>query len=583
MASLASRLGRALTAARTELVKPAAAAVHPNAASPAADPGPRTVRSRIAPAPRFARSMFKGGSYGRLTADWAPGTIAPDDEIRGQMRFLRARARQLSRDNPLVGQFLALLTSNVLGSGGRPTLQADVRDARGEPVEEVNDAIERAWDDWRSGPVTADRKWNLATFEQLALESLATDGEIYSRAVMSPDFRHGLALQSIDCDLVDETIDMMAGRYQNEIRMGVEVDRWGAPLRYWVKEDPRYQAGSRYRDHFTVEASEMLHVYRARRANQTRGVTWFTRVMYELNMLAGYHDGALTLLRTAANKQGFLEWKDTSLMGGGGADDPAGDVSTSDAASGSTSSAAAASSDLSAPGGPYFEADPGSIHELAPGQTFSSWDPSSPTGSQNELMKDVIRLIASGLGVAYHSLGNDLADVNFSTAREWKLIERELWRMVQDLWIASFRQPLYERWLQAAILTGALQLPSADWRLYRRAVWIPRGFDWVDPKSEADANATLLSLGLTSRKRILAERGLELDVVFKELAAEEAQAEELGIDVDGIRPSQPAGGGGAGAGDDAEDEDETDDEAAPAKPKKRGRSHGGRLNGVLRG
>ena len=243
---------------------------------------------------------------------------------------------------------------------------------------------------------------------------------------------------------------------------------------------------------------------------------------------------------------GFIEWKDTSSRGGG-AEDLSETVATSDAADGS---GAPGDSSLTAPGGPYFEADPGSIHELAAGQTFSSWDPSHPSSSQGDFVKLIIRMVASGLGVTYHSIASDLADVNFSTAREGRIIQRELWRILQGWWIQTFRQPMYERWLQASTLSGRLVLPSADWRLYTRARWIPRGFDWVDPESEANASATQLSLGLTSRKRILAERGLELDTVMRELAEEQAIAEELGLDIDGPKGSEPAGAAAAGKGKD---------------------------------
>ena len=52
--------------------------------------------------------------------------------------------------------------------------------------------------------------------------------------------------------------------------------------------------------------------------------------------------------------------------------------------------------------------------------------------------------------------------------------------------------------------------------------WRARGWQWVDPLKDAQAKALELDRNLTTRRRILAERGEDLDEVLAERAAEEA-------------------------------------------------------------
>ena len=151
-----------------------------------------------------------------------------------------------------------------------------------------------------------------------------------------------------------------------------------------------------------------------------------------------------------------------------------------------------------------MDLNPGTFTELDPGLEVVPFDPSQPSGVYADFTKTVLRRIASGLGLSYASLSNDLREVNYSSTKVGLQTEREMWRTLQEWWIVSFMKPLYLRWLEAATLSGALQLDRPDWRLYTAVKWVPRGWAWVDPLKEVQASKEELALGLTSRQRILA-------------------------------------------------------------------------------
>ena len=488
------------------------------------------------------RNSYRGGEVSRLLADWVSWPTAPDLEMRGDMRLLRGRARELSRNNAHIRQYLNLLKANVLGPKGLD-LQPQIRDERGELVEEINDLIEDHWERWACGPVTADGRMPLNELAQLALETTARDGEAFTRFIEHDALNpYGLSLQMYDADLVDDSLNRYPGGRTPEVRLGIEIDEWGRRLGYHIREQQGYNPGQGGLQQLTyrIPASEMLHLFRPARPNQTRGVTWFAAAMLPLQHLQGYTEAELIAARTAAAKMGFVVTKDPSAA-----------------------SAPLDNEDGSGTGvrPVEMEANPGSIEELDPGQEFQSWDPTHPSTAFGDFTKAVLREIATALGVSYNALANDLEGVNYSSMRSGMLIERDLWKMLQQWWGHSFMQPVYERWLNTAILSRAIPLPHSDWRMYTDVRWNHRGWAWVDPKNDAEAGALAISLGLTSRKRLLAETGADFREIIEEIEAETKFAAEKNVTITGAAP--PAAGPDARAAA-THERPRTDDE--PDKP-----------------
>ncbi|HEY6110585.1 MAG TPA: phage portal protein [Gemmatimonadales bacterium] len=484
----------------------------------------------------------KGADLTRLTLDWIASCRSPDDEVRGTMRRLRARARELERNNAYAANYLQLLSDNVIGPHGF-THQAQVRNNDGNLNKQLNDKIEEAFADWCRS-VTRDGKLGLVQLEQLLMGTVARDGEVLVRKVRGPKYAHGLALEPVDADLLDESFNRPAGPRDNEVRMGVEVDEDARPVAYHIFSDLYSLTRRSLHQRERVPAEDMIHLYRPRRVNQTRGVTWFLPVMIPLRMLDGYEEAELVAARVAAAKMGFFTAKDE-------------DVSEFNEGTGK---------------GPItMEANPGSAEQLPPGWSFESWDPTHPTNAFGPFVKGTLRKIASGLHVSYNGLTSDLESVNYSSMRSGLLIERDTWRSLQDWWICSFRQAIYREWLSMATLSGDLVLDTRDFRKFTAVKWTPRGWAWVDPQKDTAATVQALGFGLSTRTDALAEQGKDLETVLMQLAEEQELAEELGVKIDG--PPAPAA---TTAMVDQDEQDKKDTEATTAK-----NGHG-RLAALLR-
>jgi capsid protein len=137
-------------------------------------------------------------------------------------------------------------------------------------------------------------------------------------------------------------------------------------------------------------------------------------------------------------------------------------------------------------------------------------------------------------------------------------------------------RPVYARWMDAAVLSGALALPGYEANRARllAADWLPTKWDWVDPLKDANAEITQIEAGLKSRTQAIAERGYDAEQVDREIAAERARERALGLDF--RRPGSPVQGvqavpGPGEAGDEDEDTDQTDQtddaEERPREPE----------------
>jgi lambda family phage portal protein len=459
---------------------------------------------------RGERGVFDGAGVHRLLLDWIAQTRSADEEVRGDIRMLRARARELGRNNSYVKRYFRLLSTNVIGPMGIK-LQAQVW-AGDEPDTKANAAIEAAWNNWASAPVTTDGRLTLRRFEKLIIKTIACDGEAFVRLWRGFEGNaHGLALQAIDADLIDEAYNRPRRGTQNEIRMGVEVDAIGRPVGFWVWDAVGTDL---VRERYFVPASEMLHLYDPERVNQTRGVTWVHSVMVPAHMLNAYEESEAVAARIGASKMGLFEKRIDSVAG-----------------------------DLASEQKPAtMEANPGTFEIVPDGYEFKAWEPEHPTAQFPAFIKQMLRKIASGFSVFYNVLANDAEGVSYSTMRSFALVERDDWRSIQQDFIDMWRRPLYAAWLGMALLTGSLKLASRDPYRYMAVRHRPRGWQWIDPEKEARAAVLSIQNGLGTRTGFLAEKGEDIEDVFAELAREQALSEEYGINVSGevpVREKEP--------------------------------------------
>lgn len=453
---------------------------------------------------------YAAASRGRLFADFAGSNRSADSEIRWALNELRNRSRDLERNNEYFRRYLQLLRTNVVGEKGF-RLQVRGRDANRNIDILGNQIIEDAWAEFsRRGNCTVDGKMSLIDLQNHIISGVARDGEVFIRIVKGKFLRHGIALQVLEPDLVDEE---MNERYRNgnDVRMGVELDQYKKPVAYHVllnhPGDYDYTTLASGTKRVRVPAAEIMHIFRQERAGQTRGAPWSTAAISALKMLHGYREAELIAARTAASKMGFF----TSPAGDGFmADDYEGEGGT---------------------GAPIYSAEPGTFHQLPAGVEFQAFDPSHPTSAYADFEKSILRGIAGGLGVSYTSLANDLEGTSYSSIRQGALEERDFYRTLQTFMSEHFLDPLYRMWLDHVIQFGYTSITGGGKydKFSREFIFRPRGFQWVDPLKEMNAAVVGLQNGILSHSDIAANYGRDAEETFAAIEQDKKVAEQYGL------------------------------------------------------
>lgn len=499
----------------------------------------------------FISAMSGGGGSSPGPGSYLHRLRHPASEVRLKNRSLRGGGRDLAATDPYARQFLRMLDLFVAGPLGT-TVSAEIQrpapDGDGFELDrEINAIIDAGWQDWASHPVTTDRRHCLAAAEHLYWRTQANDGDVFVRLFDGYPNRHGLAIQFVDADQIDSELNREAYGRNREIRMGVELDEYGAPVGYWVRDYPDGH-GFKYgpkRDPYFVSAydfrtgrGEMLHAGLAMRANQLRSLSWFSPVLESAEARLRYTDAVLTAALRAAAQPVALEAQAENFSdlqqppppppADGSPEDP----STAEARARYFS--------------PTLEVDPDRIPALPAGWKLASVPNDHPTGNYAPFLKTTLREYAAGLGATYESLANDRESTNYGSLRGGMKLEQKFFQFLQQRGVADFLIPLRLRWLQNSMLQGlatngaeGIVLPGADWRAYERTSYDPPVQEWIDPVKDIEAVARELELKLTSHTEVARRMGRRWADVAQKIADDQELAKKSGFSLEVPKNNQP--------------------------------------------
>src|SRR5512146_2141234 len=238
----------------------------------------------------------------RLTQDWSRTILSADQELQMAGPNLRARSRELARNDPNMAKYLRLVVKNLVGPYGFKLQSRVMLQRGGRPNKKVNSIIEGGFTDWgRKRTASVAEDLSFLTHQKLAARCCAMDGEFFLRFRLLDRARnpYQFALQVIDPDQVDHTFwgKLASG---NDVRLGVEKDPDGRVVAYHVFNHHPSEYGSAPRQRVRIPASEMLHLFLPVYVGQSRGIPWAAASMYRMNLLKGYEDAAVVASRLAA-------------------------------------------------------------------------------------------------------------------------------------------------------------------------------------------------------------------------------------------------------------------------------------------
>lgn len=457
---------------------------------------PRPVRR--APTLTAQQRLYAFGSYNRLNSDWVTVTSSSDSEIRLSLRTMRNRSRQLCRDNDYARSLKRVIRNNVVGHGVR--FQAQVKKRDGSLNSDINGGIEEEFKDWcRQENCDVAGKFSFHDIEQLVINEVFESGECLVRLVPQKfgDSKVPLGLELIESDqLVEEWSGRTAGG--NEVRMGVEVDKWQRPVAYWMY--PRHPgdymfAGAQLQTNrfIRVPAEEIIHLFVPDRFGDTRGVPWMHSAGDRLRHMGGYEEAEVVKARASACVMGLIETPEIT--------DPAqiqqGPAETDDQDDGEQVM------DLSA----------GTVRRLAPGEKFTGFNPAAPNAQVEPFLRYLVRAVCSGVGASYESVSRDYSQSNYSSSRLARLDDLDQWRVLQKWLINHFHRRVSRKWMDMAVLAGVFDFPDFETnrRKYEDIRWTPRGWQLLDPSKEVPAQRAAVRAGFSTLFEVLEQQGKDPD------------------------------------------------------------------------
>ncbi len=515
---------------------------------------------------KTGKRSYDAAMWNRLTEDWWAPLTTGDAELRTRIRTIRNRIRELGRNNPYARRFLQALENNVFDHHGI-TLQnrsgdwVNIRDPKTKKThaefkldEMANRLVETAWADWCRDPLVSGNMTLNAT-ARLILTNTARDGDTLTKFLRGPQFnKYGFAVQIFESDIIDDyRNDRIVGQgpqpYSgNQVRMGIEVNPYMRTVAYWLlKNYPGdwlyWPSEGLWSDRFAANdertgAPNFIHLLLKDRITQVRGVSWLVTAANAMQMLDGFDEAAITAARVGAAKMGFFERPVPDGQPYTGEEDKQGNTE--------------------------MDAEPGAFEELPYGTSFKPWEPAYPSEAYAPFVKACLRRIASGLGMSYNLLSSDLENVNYSSIRAGVLDEREQWKAIQTWFIDRWLRPVFEQWLESAMLSGQVNLPFAKFAKFNTPTFIPRRWAWVDPMKDVQADVIAVNNRFKSRGQVISENGdKEFEEVIDRIEQEEQYAKDKGVDLPTIQstPAQvksgdvtPPGGDENGGGASAKEE-----------------------------
>jgi lambda family phage portal protein len=468
-------------------------------------------------------------------AKWHPMNRTGDAEIRWEGLWIRARARDLLRNDARIkGAINITMTNNVVGTGiwPMPTV-AKAKD--GEPHADCNKALAQAWNSWAT--IADDTGYgSIYAMQKLAFQHVVMDGEFLIRTIW--DRNNPVLPMRVKLLEVDHLVECLDGMLENGnmIRRGIEFTPQGRVEAYHLLSHHPGDYGwttmaAPVGQIVRVPATECKLVFNRERISQTRGVSWLSPVTMRAFDLNEYDSYEMIGAKLAAAfgvfiKTPYAEGMNASLgspipgmypRGG----DPDGQ-----------------SPQNGHPPLDYIE--PGRIQRLGAGEEIQIAEHDRPGSNYEAFVRNNKRDTAAGIGMSYETFSKDYAGATFSSARQAILEERRGYTILQDFLNEQLHDWIYSQFVRACFISGAVAMPGygSDPARFESKTWNCPGWSWIDPQKDANASQIKIALGISSRTREARAQGVD----FEECVAEQLREQELMAKLKPVQIVKPGAG-----------------------------------------
>lgn len=458
--------------------------------------------------PSSTMPAYDSQSNGRRTAGWNPGIDAINALISGGGENLRAKSRQMGRNNAWANNAIESFTANVVGSGIVPRWK--------HPDKAIRKTLQEAWKRW-TDEADADGISDFYGMQSLACRSAIEAGEVLARfrpRYTSDGMTVPLQIQLLEAEYLPLWKNELLPN--GSIQQGIEFDPIRRRRAYWLyKNHPgEFVLFGSNAIILPVPAVQVLHLYKPIRPSQHRGQPFLTPVLVALHEIEKYDDAEVVRKNLAAMMCFFLEDADPTNPVNGtmqfgdnqGVDN--GNI-------------------------PMQGLEPGSGYTPPPGKKVVFNTPGDVGPMYPHFMRAQLQKISAGLGITYEQMTGDLTGVNYSSIRAGLLEFRrrcEMWQ--HQIMVFQFCRPIVRQFLDQAAIAGVINARDygRNQNLYLDVEWKPPAWPWVDPLKDVEAEVIALDNLIKARSETIAERGYDAVEIDDQIKADQDREQALQLD-----------------------------------------------------
>ncbi len=410
-------------------------------------------------------------------ADGLSADAASSPEVR---RTLRNRARYEVANNSYARGIVLTLANDTVGTG--PRLQMLTSD------EGFNRQAEQQFSAWADAIRLPEK---LRTMRM----ARAQDGEAFAVLATNPKVEHEvkLDLQLVEADQVASSLRTFSDAYEID---GIKLDRFGNPVSYRLLKNHPGDSGAVFNTKSTtIPASAMIHVFRAERPGQHRGIPEITPALPLFAQLRRFTLAVLSAAEAAADFAGILY---TDAPANGEADN----VEPMD----------------------LIELERNMLLTMPGGWKMSQVEPMQPATTYAEFKKEILNEIARCLNMPFNIAAGNSSGYNYASGRLDHQTYYKSIRVDQALMASVVLDRVLSTWLWEYALVDGF---AADGNPLHQWFW--DGMEHVDPAKEAKAQETRLKNNTTTLAVEYARQGRDWEDALRQRAREQTLMRELGL------------------------------------------------------
>lgn len=439
-----------------------------------------------------AERKFEAAAKSRRTNGWSSNNLSANAENGPQLQILRARSRDLVRNNPYAFNAIDVLVTNTIGTGIRASITS-ISDADSK-------AAKKIWKAWAEKTICDfDGDLDFYGLQALIFRSMAESGEclIIRRKMSSKDGGPlPIKLQVLEPDFIDISRDTLGISSGNYIQDGIEYNKMGQRVAYWLY-DKHPGDEFTYSTSRRIPAEDVIHVYRKLRPGQQHGIPWGVASFLRLHDLDDYEDAQLMRQKIAACFAAFIQDADSDAV-----------TSTTD------------DTDVSE------KIQPGIIEHLPSGKTITFANPPTTQGYE-AYTKKILQGISIGYGLSYEALSSDLSNVNFSSGRMgWLELQRKITEWQLNVVIPKVCEGVWSWFLEAMSMKYGINTERLEnsWTVPRR--------EMIDVLKETQATIKKIRAGLISWSEAVRELGYNPEELMAEIVADMDKIKKAGLTIE---------------------------------------------------